>query len=333
MITGPAAAGKTTLTHLLRLALPPRSGRAVILGVDVGRASARTRANVKKRIGYVAENPVFIEQWTAFDNIAMPLRMAGQKPRDYADDVRELVDFVGLGDAADLRMEKLSGAERRRAAIARALAAKPELILADDPTAGMSPGDGRRIVRLLGRDAPRRRRRRDRQPGRDAGRLRADAALAHRARPALAASTTPPRSGGGARMRNALTGVERALFWTLAFAAFAAAAAGLAARAVDRVAADYEAARSNYAIVRVIAPEGPAGIAAAEVALAQAPLVTSAAPMTAGRAAALLAQWGGAEVAAGGHAAAAADRDRAVAGIGATSMSPATSSPRSRKAA
>lgn len=150
LINGPAAAGKTTLTHLLRLALQPRSGRALILGVDVGRASARSRANVKKRIGYVAENPVFIEQWTAFDNIAMPLRMAGQKPREYIDDVRELVDFVGLGDAADLRMEKLSGAERRRAAIARALAGKPELILADDPTANMAPADGRRVVRLLG---------------------------------------------------------------------------------------------------------------------------------------------------------------------------------------
>lgn len=89
-------------------------------------------------------------------------------------------------------------------------------------------------------------------------------------------------------MKNALTGIERAMFWTLAFAAFAAAAAGLAARGVDRVAAAYEAARSNYAIVRVLAPEGPAGIAAAEAALAQASQVTSAAPMTAGRAAALL---------------------------------------------
>jgi hypothetical protein len=89
-------------------------------------------------------------------------------------------------------------------------------------------------------------------------------------------------------MINALTGVERALFWTLVFAAFAAAAAGLAARGVDRVAASYEAARSNYAIVQVIAPEGPAGIAAAETALAQSRHVTSAAPMTAGRAAALL---------------------------------------------
>jgi cell division transport system ATP-binding protein len=149
LVTGPAAAGKTTFTHLLRLALPPRSGRAVILGVDVARAGARALANVKKRIGYVAETPVFIEQWSAFDNIAMPLRLTGRKPRDYVDDVRELVDFVGLGDAADLPVEQLSGAERRRTAIARALAAKPKLILADDPTANMSPADGRRVVRLL----------------------------------------------------------------------------------------------------------------------------------------------------------------------------------------
>jgi cell division transport system ATP-binding protein len=148
-ITGPAAAGKTTFSHLLRLALTPRSGRSVILGLDVGRARSRDIADVKRRIGYVAENPVFIEQWSTFDNVAMPLRMLGQKPRDYDHDVRELVDFVGLGGASELPVEKLSGAERRRAAIARALAAKPDLILADDPTAGMSPADGRRIVRLL----------------------------------------------------------------------------------------------------------------------------------------------------------------------------------------
>jgi cell division transport system ATP-binding protein len=80
----------------------------------------------------------------------MPLKLTGMKAAEYAHDVRELVDFVGLGGASDLAVEKLSGAERRRAALARALAAKPNLILADDPTAGMSPGDGRRIVRLLG---------------------------------------------------------------------------------------------------------------------------------------------------------------------------------------
>jgi cell division transport system permease protein len=94
-------------------------------------------------------------------------------------------------------------------------------------------------------------------------------------------------------MRNALTGVERALFLTLVFATFAATAAGLAARAVDRLAERYDQDRNAYAIVRVVAPEGPAAIAAAEAALAQSPLVSSAAPMTAGRAAALLERWGG----------------------------------------
>jgi cell division transport system permease protein len=97
-------------------------------------------------------------------------------------------------------------------------------------------------------------------------------------------------------MKNALTGVERALFWTLAFAVFAAVSAGLAARAVDRLAANYEEQRRNYAIVRVVAPEGPEGLAAAEAALAQSPYVSSAAPMTAGRAAAILGQWGGNDI-------------------------------------
>lgn len=150
LVSGPQAAGKTTLMHLLRLSLAPRAGRMVAFGADVARAGPRAQARIKRRIGYVAENPVFVEQWTAFDNIALPLKMSGQRARDYAHDVKELVDFVGLEPvAARLPVEKLSGAERRRAAIARALASKPELILADDPTAGMSPGEGRRIVRLL----------------------------------------------------------------------------------------------------------------------------------------------------------------------------------------
>ncbi|MBK6702605.1 MAG: ATP-binding cassette domain-containing protein [Caulobacteraceae bacterium] len=148
LITGPAAAGKTTFTHLVRLALPPRSGRSVILGVDLMRARAREIADAKRRVGYVAENPTFIEQWSTFDNIAMPLRLLGQKPRDYEHDVRER-GFRWTWRRGRVGCGKLSGAERRRAAIARALAAKPTLLLADDPTAGMSPADGRRIVRLL----------------------------------------------------------------------------------------------------------------------------------------------------------------------------------------
>lgn len=99
-------------------------------------------------------------------------------------------------------------------------------------------------------------------------------------------------------MRNPFVGIERALYLTLFFAAFAAAGAGFGARAIDRLAANYETDRSAYAVVRVIAPEGPEGVAAAQTALAHAPHVMSAAPMTAERAAELLASWGGAPIAA-----------------------------------
>ena len=150
LVTGPTAAGKTSLLNLLRLALPPRAGRAVILGQDVGgKLSPAERAKLKRRIGYVSEFPTFVEHWSAFENIALPLRLMGKRPREFVEDVRELVDFVGLGAASDMPAAQLSGAQRRRAAIARALATKPDLILADDPTAGMSPEAGMRIVRLL----------------------------------------------------------------------------------------------------------------------------------------------------------------------------------------
>lgn len=99
-------------------------------------------------------------------------------------------------------------------------------------------------------------------------------------------------------MRNPLAGIERGLFWTLAFAVFAAAAAGLAARAVERAALAYEESRSTYAIVRVEAPLGPEGMATAQAVLADARQVRRAAPMSAARAASLLEQWGGGAVAA-----------------------------------
>ncbi|MBY0565550.1 MAG: hypothetical protein K2P58_15380 [Hyphomonadaceae bacterium] len=95
-------------------------------------------------------------------------------------------------------------------------------------------------------------------------------------------------------MKGEPIGFDRALFWTLVFAVFAAVAAGLGARVVDRLATGYQEAATNYAVVRVIAPEGPYAVAAAQVALSEAPHVSSAAPMTRGRAAALLRNWGGA---------------------------------------
>jgi cell division transport system ATP-binding protein len=149
-VAGPTASGKSSFLHLLRLALPPHDGHCTILGHDAMHLSEAARAKLKRRIGYVAENPTFVEAWSAFENIALPLKLAGRSPNDYQDDVEELIEFVGLGVAAQEPAHSLSAAERRRAAIARALAPKPDLILADEPTAGLAPDMARWIVKLLG---------------------------------------------------------------------------------------------------------------------------------------------------------------------------------------
>ncbi|MGE3143219.1 MAG: cell division ATP-binding protein FtsE [Hyphomonadaceae bacterium] len=149
VVHGPTAAGKTTLIHMLRLALPPRAGVASLLGEDIAKLNARRRAKLKRRIGYIGEEPTFVEDGTVFENVALPLRLAGQKRAAYAEDVDELLSFVGLADLADEEARKLSFAERRRVAIARALAGKPAIILADEPAAGLSPEGAMRTFRLL----------------------------------------------------------------------------------------------------------------------------------------------------------------------------------------
>jgi cell division transport system ATP-binding protein len=149
IVSGPTAAGKTTLLHTLRLALPPRAGRAIVLGEDAGRLTDARRARLKRRVGYVAEEPTFAEDEDVASNVALPLRLRRKKPAEYARDVHELLEFVGLSASARELVSRLSFAERRRVAIARALACKPELILVDEPAAGLSPEGALRTFRLL----------------------------------------------------------------------------------------------------------------------------------------------------------------------------------------
>lgn len=148
-IVGVSGSGKTTLIHLLRLALSMRSGFGQVMQTDLAAVSPRDRAALKRRIGYIAQEPVFIDNLTLFENIAAPLEAVGLKRRAYVDDVMDLLNYVGLGAFAQAQPGMLSTGQRRRAAIARALASKPELILADEPTAGLSPNAAHRMLRLL----------------------------------------------------------------------------------------------------------------------------------------------------------------------------------------
>jgi cell division transport system ATP-binding protein len=148
-LTGPSGAGKSTLLRLIYLAQKPTRGLLTIFGVDSARASRRTLAAMRRRIGVVFQDFRLLDHLSVFDNVALPLRVADKKIRDYKDDVEELLVWVGLQDKLDASPATLSGGEKQRAAIARAIVAKPDLLLADEPTGNVDSEMGARLMRLF----------------------------------------------------------------------------------------------------------------------------------------------------------------------------------------
>ena len=148
-ILGPAASGKSMLMEVLRLALPPSAGVARILSADATKLPYTQRARLKRRIGFMHQTPVLAEHLSAFDNVALPLRITGVKPESFSADVEELMSFVGLPENDTRPAHALSGSERRRVAAARAVVAQPRLVLADEPTAGLSADLAGRVMRLI----------------------------------------------------------------------------------------------------------------------------------------------------------------------------------------
>lgn len=149
VVSGPAGAGKTSLLRVLRLALAPREGGLFLFGVDATKLSPARRAKARRRIGVMEDQPLLVDHWSAADNVALPLLLAGKARRDVDVDVADLLGFVGVGAEADAPVAGLSAAQRKQVALARALAAKPTLLLADEPAAGFSPQAGGRVLRVL----------------------------------------------------------------------------------------------------------------------------------------------------------------------------------------
>jgi cell division transport system ATP-binding protein len=148
-VTGPSGAGKTSLLKLIYLAAKPSKGHVHLFGKDVGRAPARERPKLRRRIGVVFQDLVLLEHLSAFDNTALPLRIAGARPSDYRTDVAELLTWVGLGARMDAMPPTLAGGERQRLAIARAVVNRPEILLADEPTGNVDQAMAVRIFRLF----------------------------------------------------------------------------------------------------------------------------------------------------------------------------------------
>lgn len=148
-LTGPSGAGKSSLLRLLTLAARPQAGRISLFGREVTGLPRRDIPALRRRIGVVFQDFRLLEHLSAFDNVALPLRLAGERPRDYAGDVEEMLRWVGLGGRMDAFPPALSGGEKQRLAIARAVIARPRLILADEPTGSVDHVMGEKLMRLF----------------------------------------------------------------------------------------------------------------------------------------------------------------------------------------
>ena len=148
-LTGPSGAGKTTLLRLILLSLRPSWGLVHLFGVEATRIAGPDLTALRRRMGVVFQDFRLLDHLTTYENVALPLRVQEKDEASYRSEVLELLQWVGLGERAQAMPPVLSGGEKQRAAIARALIARPELILADEPTGNVDPALGRRLLRLF----------------------------------------------------------------------------------------------------------------------------------------------------------------------------------------
>jgi cell division transport system ATP-binding protein len=148
-LTGPSGAGKTTLLKLMYLGEPPTRGLINLFGNDLATARRADFPELRRRIGVVFQDFRLLDHLSAFDNVALPLRLAGRQPEDYEKDVDELLGWVGLGGKLNAKPATLSGGEQQRVAIARAVVARPDLLIADEPTGNVDADIAQRLIRLF----------------------------------------------------------------------------------------------------------------------------------------------------------------------------------------
>ena len=148
-LTGPSGAGKTTLLRLMLLSLKPTRGLITLFGRDAATLDKPALTALRRRIGVVFQDFRLLDHLTTYENVALPLRVQGRDEAAYRGEVVELLRWVGLGEHLHANPQVLSGGEKQRAAIARALIMRPELLLADEPTGNVDPPLARRLLRLF----------------------------------------------------------------------------------------------------------------------------------------------------------------------------------------
>ena len=148
-LTGPSGSGKTSLLRLLLLSLKPSRGTVTMFGRDVADLNQDSLLDMRRHIGIVFQEFRLLDHLTTFENVALPLRVRGEPESSYRGNVTELLEWVGLGERMEALPPLLSGGEKQRAAIARAVIGRPEILLADEPTGNVDPELSLRLVRLF----------------------------------------------------------------------------------------------------------------------------------------------------------------------------------------
>ena len=148
-LTGASGAGKTSLLKLLYLAQRPSRGAIRMFGGDVITLPRARLPAFRRRLGVVFQDFRLVGHLSAFDNVALPLRLSGVSEAELRQPVADMLDWVGLGVRADARPATLSGGEQQRVAIARAVIARPELLVADEPTGNVDPEMALKLLRLF----------------------------------------------------------------------------------------------------------------------------------------------------------------------------------------
>ena len=150
LLTGPSGSGKTTLLTLIGALRAVQKGSATVLGQQLAGAGEKQRVALRRRIGFIFQQHNLLGFLTARQNVAMALELdPATREAERLERAGAMLEAVGIGDRADTTPDKLSGGQRQRVAVARALAGRPGLILADEPTAALDKRSGGEVVRLL----------------------------------------------------------------------------------------------------------------------------------------------------------------------------------------
>ena len=149
-VTGPSGSGKTTLLHLLAGLARPSAGEVVALGVPLAELDRAARAEFRRQhVAFVSQQLDLVPFLTARENVELALTLRGARADDAEREAREMLESIGLAERTEQRVTRLSAGERQRVAVARALAARPRILLADEPTARLDEGNALAVVALL----------------------------------------------------------------------------------------------------------------------------------------------------------------------------------------